>query len=97
MYFILLTFTGQNDRLAEFLDAHKAWVIQGFEDGAFLMAGAITDGEGNAILAVGEDEETLSARVAQDPLVANGIVVPEIIGIAPSLMDPRLDFLRGAE
>lgn len=94
MYFILLTFAAQKDRLAEFLEGHKAWLQQGFEDGVFLAAGSMTDGEGGAILAVGEDEEALAARVERDPFVAGGVVEPEIIGVAPTMMDPRLDFLR---
>ena len=95
MYFILLTFTGQTDRLPQFIEAHKAWLQQGFEDGVFIVAGSITDGEGGAIVAVGEDEDALTVRVAKDPFVSEGIVVPEIIGVAPTLMDSRLDFLRG--
>ncbi|MEW2913684.1 YciI family protein [Leisingera sp. JC11] len=97
MYFILLSFAVQKDRLAEFLEGHKAWLQQGFEDGVFLAAGSMTDGEGGAILAVGEGEEELAARVAQDPFVTGGVVEPEIIGVAPTMMDPRLDFLRGGE
>ncbi|MDC0659774.1 YciI family protein [Leisingera sp. SS27] len=97
MYFILLTFAEQKGRLAEFLDGHKAWLQQGFADGVFLAAGSMTDGEGGAILAVGESEEALFARVAQDPFVTGGVVEPEIIGVAPTMMDPRLDFLRAGE
>ncbi|WP_027259505.1 YciI family protein [Leisingera aquimarina] len=97
MYFILLSFAAQKDRLAEFLEGHKAWLQQGFEDGVFLAAGSMTDGEGGAILAVGEGEEELAARVARDPFVTGGVVEPEIIGVAPTMMDPRLDFLRGGE
>lgn len=97
MYFILLSFAAQKDRLAEFLEAHKAWLQQGFEDGVFIAAGSMTDGEGGAILAVGETEDELAARIAKDPCVTGGVVEPEIIGVAPTMMDPRLDFLRGGE
>ncbi|NSY38609.1 YciI family protein [Leisingera sp. ANG59] len=97
MYFILLSLAAQKDHLAEFLEGHKAWLQQGFEDGVFLAAGSMTDGEGGAILAVGEGEEELAARIAQDPFVTSGVVEPEIIGVAPTMMDPRLDFLRGGE
>ncbi|MEX0304119.1 MAG: YciI family protein [Leisingera sp.] len=97
MYFILLTFAAQKERLAEYLEGHKAWLQQGFEDGVFLAAGSMTDGEGGAILAVGESEDALFARVAQDPFVSGGVVEPEVIGVAPTMMDPRLDFLRAGE
>ncbi|SCZ54077.1 Uncharacterized conserved protein YciI, contains a putative active-site phosphohistidine [Epibacterium ulvae] len=95
MYFILLTFAKNRDQLAAYLDGHKAWLQKGFEDGVFIMAGSITDGEGGAILAVGEDETALMERVAEDPFVVGEVVEPEIIGVAPTMMDPRLDFLRG--
>lgn len=95
MYFILLTFAANKDSVAEFLDGHKAWLQKGFEDGVFLAAGSMTDGEGGAILAVSEDEDTLAKRVAEDPFVEANVVEPEIIGVAPTMMHPSLDFLRG--
>ncbi len=95
MYFILLTFSTNRDQLVAHLDGHKAWLEQGFNDGVFIMAGSITDGEGGAILAVGEDETALMERVAKDPFVVAEVVEPEIIGVSPTMMDSRLDFLRG--
>lgn len=97
MFFILLRFSLQQDRLSEFLDAHKDWLTKGFEDGVFLAAGSMTDGEGGAILAVDEDLAAVEARVALDPFVIHDVVEPEITGMAPTMMDDRLDFLLGAQ
>ena len=36
MFFILLRFSIHADRVAEFMDAHTAWLAQGFERGCCL-------------------------------------------------------------
>ena len=47
------------------------------------------------ILAHGEDRAALEARIAADPFVAEGIVAPEILEVAPGRTDARLAFLAG--
>ncbi|CUH81027.1 YciI-like protein [Tritonibacter multivorans] len=95
MFFILLRFSIHADRVAEFLEAHTAWLAQGFEEGVFLSAGAMSDGDGEAILAVAEDLAAVEARVARDPFVIEGVMEVEITGMAPTMLDDRLSFLLG--
>ena len=78
MFVALLKFSKHKDRAGDFMDGHKAWLKRGFEDG---------------ILAHNLDREALEARLAEDPFVAEDVVQPEIIEIAPAMTDPRLDFL----
>jgi uncharacterized protein YciI len=95
LFFILLRFSIQPDRVAELMDAHTAWLAQGFEGGLFLTAGAMSDGDGEAILAVAEDLAAIEACVAKDPFVIEGVVEVEITGVAPTMLDDRLGFLLG--
>ncbi len=96
MFVIFLKFTEEKTRSGEAMEAHKAWLAQGFSDGVFLAAGSLDDGAGGAILAFGEDHDALEARVAADPFVREGIVTAEITGFTPARTDARLGFLKVA-
>jgi uncharacterized protein YciI len=90
-----LRFSQQKDRVGEFMDGHRAWLTQGFDDGVFLVAGMLQQGQGGAIIAHGESREELEARVADDPFVQGQVVTPEILEIDPARADERLQFLLG--
>ncbi|MBJ7414969.1 MAG: hypothetical protein JHC88_05815 [Niveispirillum sp.] len=94
MFTIFLRFTADKARAPLFMDAHNAWVRQGFDDGVFVLAGGLDAGKGGAILAHGADAAAMATRVAADPFVVEGIVTPEIHAIAPGRVDDRLAFLR---
>lgn len=96
MFIIFLRFTGDKARAPQFMEAHNAWVRQGFGDGVFLLAGGLDAGQGGAILAHGTDAAALAARVAADPFVTEGIVTPDMHAITPGRVDDRLGFLRAA-
>ncbi|WP_228711308.1 YciI family protein [Tritonibacter mobilis] len=93
---IFLKFTKGKTRAGEAMEAHQAWLAQGFSDGVFLAAGSLDDGAGGAILAFGEDRDALEARVAADPFVQEGIVTAEITGFTLARTDARLGFLKVA-
>ncbi|MCK5500057.1 MAG: hypothetical protein KAI82_02215, partial [Tritonibacter mobilis] len=59
MFVIFLKFTEEKTRAGEAMEAHKAWLAQGFSDGIFLAAGSLDDGAGGAILAYDEDRDAL--------------------------------------
>ncbi|MFE2105048.1 hypothetical protein ACFXAF_04105 [Kitasatospora sp. NPDC059463] len=48
---------------------------------------------GGAVLAHNTSPEDLHKRVDEDPFVAQDVVTPEIIEIAPGVTDDRLSFL----
>ncbi|MFV3073249.1 YciI family protein [Niveispirillum fermenti] len=96
MFIIFLRFTGDKARAPQFMEAHNAWLRQGFDDGVFLLAGGLEAGRGGAILAHGTDAPAIMARVATDPFVIEGIVSPDIQAITPGRVDDRLSFLRAA-
>ncbi len=93
MFLILLRFAGNKAAAADHLTAHNAWIQRGFNDGTFLVVGTIQPAAGGAILAHGDTRSNLEQRVAEDPFVAERVVLPEIIEIAPNKTDERLRFL----
>lgn len=93
MFVVLLKFADNKAKAGQFMDGHNAWLSQGFADGVFLLAGGIKPGLGGAILVHGVTAEELQTRVNADPFVAEGVVQVEIIEIAPSKADARLDFM----
>ena len=93
MFVVLLKFSANKAKAGQFMDGHNAWLRQGFADGLFLLAGSIKPGLGGAILAHGLTEEELRQRVDADPFVAEDVVRAEVIEIAPSKADERLNFM----
>ena len=93
MFVTFLRFAADRSRAQQFMAAHNAWVDQGLADGAFLCVGSLQPGLGGAILAAGEDRAAHDARIAADPFVAEGIVIPETHQIAVNRTAPALAFL----
>jgi len=93
MFVVLLKFSANKAKAGQFMDGHNAWLKQGFADGVFLLAGSIKPGLGGAILAHGVSTDELQQRIAADPFVAEDVVRAEIVEIAPSKADARLNFM----
>ncbi len=93
MFVVLLKFAADKARAGEFMDAHKAWIKRGFDDGVFLMAGSLQPQLGGAIMAHNTSLPDLKIRVNEDPFVAENIVSAEIHEITPAKADERLGFL----
>ncbi|MGI9277242.1 MAG: YciI family protein [Endozoicomonas sp.] len=93
MFVVLLRFSDNRAKASQFMDGHREWIKQGFDDGIFLLAGSIQSGSGGAILAHNTQMEGLQASVNDDPFVAENVVSAEIIEISPSMSDERLKFL----
>jgi len=93
MFMILLRFGANREAAPRLMEAHNAWLKQGFEDGVFALAGSLQPRAGGAILAHGADRAAIEARLAADPFVAEQVVGVEILEITPSRTDGRLAFL----
>lgn len=94
MYIILLKFSDRKDQAANFMEGHKNWIAQGFSDNIFLLVGSIKPSQGGAIVAHNCTLTELTARVDQDPFVAENIVTAEVIEVDPARTDERLNFLK---
>jgi len=93
MFTILLTFSDNRAKAPQFMEDHKQWISQGFDDGVFLVVGSLQPNRGGGILAHNTTFEELTARVNADPFVAEKVVKAEIIEITPARADARLEFL----
>lgn len=93
MFVILLKFSDNRGNAGQFIEGHKKWIERGFDDGVFLLVGSLQSKSGGAILAHKTTLSELEARARDDPFVAENVVSPEILEIAPSRADERLDFL----
>jgi uncharacterized protein YciI len=93
MFVVLLKFTNKKERASGLMEAHKAWIQRGFDEGLFLLVGSLRPDLGGCLLAHGTSRADLDARVAEDPFIAEGVVTAEILEIMPSRADERLSFL----
>jgi uncharacterized protein YciI len=93
MFVILLRFSANESQAAQFMEGHKRWLQRGFDAGVFLLAGTLQPKLGGAIVAQGPSLPELRARLEDDPFVAEGIVSAEVLEIAVSRADERLEFL----
>lgn len=95
MFVVLLRFAENKALAGQFMDGHKAWLQQGFEDGVFLVSGSLQPNQGGGIVAHGASLADLRQRVNDDPFVAEGVVTAEILEFSPAKADDRLGFLLG--
>ncbi|MCP4328245.1 MAG: hypothetical protein GY791_07400 [Alphaproteobacteria bacterium] len=93
MYFVLLKFSDNKGKVGQFLEGHKEWIKRGFDDGVFLLVGSLQPNLGGGIVAHNSSLSDLQSRVDRDPFVAEKVVKAEILEIAPSKADARLNFL----
>jgi uncharacterized protein YciI len=95
VYVVLLRFAEHRGATSQHMQAHNAWIAEGFADGVFVLVGSLQPSQGGAIVARATTLEDLQRRVDRDPFVVAGVVTAEILAITPSRTDPRLDLLLG--
>jgi len=93
MFVVLLKFSDNKSKAAEFMEGHNAWLKRGFDDDVFLLAGSLQPSLGGGIVAHNTSLEDLQIRVKDDPFVAENVVSAEVLEIAVAKADCRLDFL----
>jgi len=93
MFVVLLRFAENKGKASQLMEGHKEWIERGFDDGVFLLVGSLRPDSGGAIVAHNVSRSELQNRVANDPFVAENVVNAEILEIAASRIDTRLNFL----
>ncbi len=97
MFIILLKFADNKDLASQFMEGHKKWIKQGFDDSVFLMAGSLQPGLGGAVMAHNTSRESLEERVSGDPFVAENVVTAEILEVTPSMVDEQFKAILNSE
>ncbi|HWA37391.1 MAG TPA: YciI family protein [Burkholderiales bacterium] len=93
MYVVLLRFSGARAKALELMEAHKAWIQRGFDDGVFVMTGTLQPNAGGLVVAMSTSRTELEGRVSADPFVVEGVVRAEILDVVPGRVDERLKWL----
>ena len=93
MFVVLLKFSDNRSQASQFMGGHKEWIKRGFDDGVFLLVGNLQPGLGGSVVVHNTSLSDLKSRVNDDPFVAKNVVSAEILEIAPSRADERLQFL----
>src|ERR1051325_392106 len=93
MFVVLLKFSDNKGKASQFMKGHNDWMKRGFDEGVFLLGGSIQPSAGGGIVAHNTSLADLQNRVNADPFVAEKVVKAEILEIAPSKADARLNFL----
>lgn len=98
LHLAFLRFSTRRADAGRLLADHELWIARGIDDGSFLLVGGLGPGLGGVVVARGLGRLEFEARVAEDPFVANDVVVAEFHSIVPTKVDPRLGFLlHGSE
>jgi uncharacterized protein YciI len=93
MFIVLLRFSDNKDQVSQFMEGHKKWIKRGFDDGVFLLAGSLQPDLGGGIVAHNTSLPNLQSRLNDDPFVVENVVSAEVLEIAPSRAEERLEFL----
>lgn len=96
MHIILLKFGENKASAPEYMADHKAWIAKGISDGIFHCVGSLDVG-GGFILAHGECDKEVHARLAADPFVVQGVVSAEILQVDVNHAGPELAFLHATK
>ena len=92
-YLALLTYVRPVEELDAQMPAHRDWLERGIADGNILAAGRRVPRNGGVILARGEDLETVTAMLAQDPFQLHGLATVEVFPFQASLVAEGLEGL----
>jgi uncharacterized protein YciI len=94
MFIVRLTYRVPVEQIDSQMEAHRAWVEQGFADGIFVASGPLIPRDGGVILAHGINRTALERLLASDPFALHGMATADVIEMHVRATDPRLDFLK---
>lgn len=93
MLILSLTYIAPLEEADRQMEAHMAWVRQGYDDGIFVASGRKMPRTGGVILARGE-RAAIEALCAADPFVVHGIAEYDIIETAFTTVAPGFENLK---
>ncbi len=93
MFIVTLDYVKPLDQVDALLDAHVAWLRDGYAAGVFLASGRKTPRTGGIILATG-DRANLEARLARDPFRVAGVATCTVTEFTASMIASGLEALQ---
>lgn len=93
MYLVSLTYLKPLSEIELFLEAHRAFLVEQYAAGAFLLSGPKDPRTGGVILAVEMAPECLQAILEQDPFKINEVASYEVQRFVPVMTDKKLAYL----
>ena len=93
MLIISLSYTVPIEEVDAHLDAHVAWLKEGYRSGMFVASGRKVPRRGGVILARGERDE-VESMAACDPVVTQGVATCEITEFTVTMTGEGLGALR---
>jgi len=94
MFILSLTYLKSNEEADKVMEAHMAWVAEGYDKGWFLASGRKVPRTGGVILTIGDRSE-IEAYAAADPFTLRGVASYEITEIALTKTVDGLELLQG--
>ena len=94
MHIVTLTYKVPNDEVDRHLEAHMAWLKEGYAAGTFLAAGRRVPRTGGMIFAAGGRDE-LAAMIKRDPFNVNGVADYTIAEVNITSTADGLEKLKG--
>lgn len=94
MQILTLTYKVPNNEVDRHLEAHMAWLKEGYASGVFLAAGRRVPRTGGIILATGE-REAIEAMAKRDPFHVNGVADYTISEVNITSTADGLESLKG--
>ena len=93
MLILSLTYIAALEKVDEQVDAHMAWVKNGYDAGHFIASGRKLPRTGGVILAKG-DRAAMEAFCAADPFVLHGVAEYDITEVAFTTVAPGAEILK---
>ena len=94
MFLLSLTYKVPLDVVDQHLDAHVAWLKEGYASGMVLASGRKVPRSGGVIFARGE-REAVEAYARQDPFATNGVADYTLTEINLTMTAEGLEGLKG--
>lgn len=85
LYAVTLSWITSPERLEPWREGHKAWLVEGIQQGMVIVAGPLSDHSDGFILLQAQDEKQIEAYLQRDPFIINALVSITRVAVEPGL------------
>jgi uncharacterized protein YciI len=90
LFIVFLRFGAARSQAGAWMEQHNRWLRHGIEAGHVFLAGSLEAGQGGALIMANLSRAEVDARLQEDPFVSEGVVVPEVHAITPSMTSAEM-------